>query len=374
MTDRGDTKLVKQLLQDRIQGVCHWLLPDGRRVGSNWRCNNPKLDAPGQTPEMRVYFSGVVGSWKDFRSGDKGDVVRLIEYIHDTDFVGAMRLAKDFLGLGRLSADERRKFEDAAAKRQEVAAKKAKKKEDRKRMHCEKRFLEAALFGAGSPAEVHARRYWSETRGIDIGRVENLDRTSFRFSPSVEYWRMSEYRPDPETGRLTKVKEGPRFPAILCAMRSVLGQFVDHHVTFLDHVRADKVDLGPKQNPRLMACPNAGSVIRISHGPEGKLPEHSEEPHPLILAEGVETALSLALALPECRVWACGSISGIKNAPVTFPFVSEIYVAGENDWDKPQARKSLEAALDALEQSGKPLELMRSHVGSDFNDLMKEDQ
>lgn len=373
MQRNSDKELVKQALIDRLEDVCRWLLPEGRRVGRSWKCNNPKKDALGQTPEMHVYMSGVVGSWKDYRSGDKGDVIGLVEYIHDTDFAGAMRLARDFLGLGGLSAEERDRFQEKARQRQEVAARDAKRKEARKRAYCERRWLTGSLLGEGTAAEHHARRYWRETRGIDIDAIQNLDRTTFRFWPSVEYWRLAEYRKDPVTGRLIKVKDGPQFPAILCAMRNVMGQFVDHHVTFLDPHKPAKADLGPKLSPRLMGVPNAGSAMRIAHGPEGVPPEHAQEPHPLILAEGQETALSLALALPECRVWACGSISGIRNAPVNFPFVSAVFVAGENDWEKPQAQKQLDQAMAALEQSGKPVELMFSHVGSDFNDLMKED-
>ncbi|WP_281932159.1 toprim domain-containing protein [Roseibium album] len=376
MTDRSEIDEVKQLLIARIEEVCHWLLPDGRRIGGKWKANNPLTDKQGQTPELNVWLTGQVGSWKDFRSGDKGDVFGLVAFIHGTDFAGAMKLAKDFLGIRSMSAEERRNNQRRARIERERNDDAARRKEARLRAECEKRFLAGFPYDGGTPAEVHARAYWLEARGIDIDAVPNLDKSSFRFAPSVEYWPLADWRC--EGKRWIKAKDGPHFPAIIAAMRGPMGQFVDHHVTFLDPVKPDKATLpltpkGNKRSPRLMRCPNLGAVIRVSHGPEGLPPEQSNQPHPLILAEGVETALSLALALPEARVWSCGSINGIRNAPVKFPFASALFVAGENDWEKETAQNQLQAALEELETSGKPLELMLSHVGSDFNDLMKGD-
>ncbi len=375
MNDRAEVQDIKLRLNDRIREVCAWLLPDGRRAGNHWICNHPHKDRPGQTEEMRVYLTGVVGSWKDFRSGDKGDVLGLVQMVKGTDFAGAMRHARDFLGIARLSPEERRQGQARAQQRIDRENAAAKRKEDRKRKEAEKLFLSGALYGSGTPADIHARRFDIETRGIDLDGIETLDKTTFRYLPDCEYWPLAVWEKDVR-GFYRKTKEGPRFPAILSAMRWVTGVFADHHVTFLDPAIPDKATLplsakGHKRSPRLMKCPNKGAVMWISHGPEGLPPPQSCRPFPLILAEGRETGLHLARGIPEARVWACGSISGIQAAPVNFPFVSEIYVAGENDWDKPQAQKQLDLALAELETSGKPLELMLSHLGSDFADLGK---
>lgn len=375
MNDRAEVELVKQMLCDRLEDVCRWLVPDGRRNGRTWNCSNPVKDKPGQTAEMHVYFNGAVGSWKCYRSGDKGDVLGLVEYIHGCDFRQALAMAKDFVGLQRMSADERRQSQRRAVQRQAQEDDKAKAKEAKKRKDAEKLFLSGALYGAGSPAEIHARRFDIETRGIDLDGIAALDRTTFRYLPDCEYWTLAEWTRDPK-GFFRKVKDGPRFPAIVSAMRWWNGIFADHHVTFLDPLKPDKAQLPPFPNgkprsSRLMKCPNKGAVMRISHGPEGVPPEQAVEPHPLILAEGRETALHLARAIPEARVYACGSISGIQSAPVDFPYVAQILVAGENDWDKPEAQRQLSSALEELEKSGKPLDVMLSHLGSDFADLGK---
>lgn len=375
MSDRAEIAHVKVLLNDRLEELCAWLLPHGRRYGGVWVSNNPVTGDFGHEPHLRVYLTGIVGSWKDYRSGQKGDVLKLIQYVRETDFHGAMEIARDWLGLQRMSVQERRVSNDAARKRMAEAEAAAKRKEDAKRREAEKRFLSAAPYGSGTAAEMHARRFDIETRGIDLDAIRHLDKSTFRYHPALEYWSLAEWRKDPQTGRFYKAKAGPELPAIISAMRSATGQFIDHHCTFLDPVKPDKALLykGTKKlSPRLMLLPNAGAVMRISHGPEGLPPEQSCQPHPLILGEGRETCLRLAQAVPEARVWACGSINGIRNAPVQFPFVSAIFVAGENDWEKPQALAQLDAALEALEASGKPVELMRPHDGSDFNDLGKE--
>ncbi len=375
MNDRAEVELVKQMLCDRLEDVCRWLVPDGRRNGRTWNCSNPVKDKPGQTAEMHVYFTGAVGSWKCYRSGDKGDVLGLVEYIHGCDFRQALAMAKDFVGLQHMSADERRQSQRRAVQRQAQEDDKAKAKEAKKRKDAEKLFLSGALYGAGSPAEIHARRFDIETRGIDLDGIAALDKTTFRYLPDCEYWTLAEWTRD-QKGFFRKVKDGPRFPAIVSAMRWWNGIFADHHVTFLDPLKPEKAQLpldskGRPRSSRLMKCPNKGAVMRISHGPEGMPPEQAVEPHPLILAEGRETALHLARAIPEARVYACGSISGIQSAPVDFPYVAQILVAGENDWDKPEAQRQLSSALEELEKSGKPLDVMLSHLGSDFADLGK---
>lgn len=379
MSDRQEVEQVKQMLKDRIKDVARWLRPDGRAMGGHWQCNHPG-DGPRQTPEMRIYFTGYVGSWKDFRSGDKGDVLQLLQLCLGTDFKGAMDHARDFLGLRAMSAAERRQVVEQAKERREKEDADARRKEAWKRKQAEKLFLSGAPLGTMTPAEVHVRDYLRLDRGgLDFDKIENLDRTTFRFLPDLEFWEMAEWGRDKATNRFVKVKEGPRLPAMICAMRDPFGRFVDLHATFLDPARPVKATLPPKPNgkprkPRLMRLPNAGSVIRIAHGPEGKPPEQSSEPHPLVEAEGVETSLSLAAGLPECRHWSCASISGIEQAPDNFPFVAAIFVAGENDWDNEQAQRALAKALDAKEATGKPWELMTSHIGSDFNDLMKGDE
>ncbi len=373
MSDRRrEVEEIKQGLKDRIEDLCRKLLPDGRRQGRLWVSNNPVTGDHKKTPELKVAVTGDKGAWKDWRSGDKGDVLGLVEYLLQTDFKGALQWARDFLGLQRMSIEDRRRYSEQVRVRAAEDDERARKRAEWDRRQAEKLFMSGAPLGSGTPAEAHAREYL-HARAIDLDRIQNLDRTTFRFSPSLEYWTAAEWTVDPATGRRIKTRPGPCFPGVLAAMRTPLGAFRAVHCTFLDPVRPTKADLGPKRSPRLMRAATAGAAIWISHGPEGVPPREARRPAPLILGEGCETCESLALDIPEARVAAGGSITGIGNVPVNFDFVSVVIVAGENDWDKPQAQRQLEQALAQLEASGKPVELMQPHAGSDFNDLGKGD-
>lgn len=368
---RAEVAEVKTGLKDRIEDWCRMLLPDGRRQGRLFVANNPVTGDAPKTPELKVALTGDVGAWKCWRSGDKGDVLRLAEYVKGCTFVEALDLAKDFLGLKRMSAEERRGFAERAAKSRVEADAAAIRRRDFVIRTANDWWLSGAPLDSGTPAEAWARRYFREQRGYDLDEFANLDRSTMRFSPAFEYWTLAEWRH--ETGRdgrvrRVKVKAGPKLPAILSAMRTPLGQVRAVHCIFLDPREPVKASL-PK--PRLMFGEAGGAAIWITHGPEGVPPPEAREAHPLILSEGRETGDALGLAIPEARVWACGSINGIGACPVAWPFVSGVFVAGENDWNKPQALKQLDAALAALEAGGKPIDLMRPHAGSDFNDLLK---
>ncbi|GGE79230.1 toprim domain-containing protein [Stappia taiwanensis] len=372
MSDRRrEVEAVKQGLKDRIEDLCRRLLPHGRRIGRLWVSNNPITADHRKTPELKVALTGDKGAWKDWRSGDKGDVVGLVQYLHQTDFRGALQWSRDFLGFAQMTADQRRSFAEAARVRAAEDDEKARRRAEWERRQAEKLFDQAMMDGAGSAAEAHARAYL-RARAIDLDKIRNRDRTSLRYAAQVEYWTLAEWSRD-ERGRAIKTRPGPLLPGILAAMRSPLGQIRACHVTFLDPVKPEKAVLGPKNSPRLMKAPTKGAAVWISHGPEGVPPWQATQPHPLVLSEGIETGERIAMDIPEARVAAGGSITGIGNVPVNFDFISAVIVAGENDWDKPQAQRQLDRALAQLEASGKPVELMRPHAGSDFNDLGKGD-
>jgi hypothetical protein len=69
-------------------------------------------------------------------------------------------------------------------------------------------------------------------------------------------------------------------------------------------------------------------------------------------------------------VWAAGSLSGMGHAPIQLSCVSDVTVARDNNHGNAQALKQLDAALIALEEHDKPMVVMNSYVGDDFNDLM----
>lgn len=360
-----DTDIVRQGLRDRILDLCRDLLPDGRRQGRLWVSNNPVTGDYKKTPELKVALDRDKGAWKCWRSGDAGDALKLIMYVKGCDFRGAMDYSRDFLGLRSMSVEQRRDFAARAQARAITEQDRAKKADEWARRSAERLFLEGRALGSGAAAEHHACAYLRQ-RNCPLEQIETLDRTSFRFHPQAEYWTRAEWKTGPD-GRKQKTADGPTYPAILSALRAPTGQTVAVHVTFLDPQEPAKA---PESPPKLMRGPAKGAVIRVSDGPERLPPEHARVPQILVLTEGVETALSAALALPEARVWCAGSLSNMANAPVWLDCVGQIVLAGENDWQNAQALAQFDRVVEALAHHGKPITVMRAHFGSDLNDLL----
>lgn len=362
---------IKEGLKARIESLCAQLLPDGRRQGRLWVAHNPITQDYSQSPEFKVALNRDTGAWKDWRTGEKGDVLRLVEYCQATDFAGAMTWSRDFLGLRSMGREERERFNAQMKQARERAERDAESMRLRRIGWANKLFMSGAPYGSGTAAEAHARAYF-RGRKIPLEEMPNLATDTFRFHPSIEYWKRAEYRH--EGGRLVKVKEGPRFPCILSAMRTPTGQITGVHHTFLDPARPEKLTVSKEdeENAKMMRFECQGAVIWICHGPENKPAWEATEPHPLIIGEGIEDGLSQALGNGDmARVVAAGSLSLLSSAPIWLPCVSAGIVCQDNDWSKPQAMKQFAAECAQLEAHGKPMTTMRSHIGKDFNDLMK---
>lgn len=364
----NDLQEVKQALKDRIEDVCQKLLPDGRRDGGVWLSHNPMVaDDARHLPALKVGLVREKGAWRCWRHGDKGDVIKLIEFTQNTDLKGALQWARDFLGLRSMSLAEREAMRQAgAAKAKREAENNRKARANKLEKAKELFFMRAGAINAGSAAELHARRYF-EGRGCALQDVLHLNLETFRFSQASEWWKGAKW--GLRDGHKSRTEEGPRFPAVHTAMRVATGIVTCCHVTFLDPIRAEKAPVEP---PKLMYGEALGAVIEVSCGPSVMPFWHPGAPSgPLVLCEGIETALSLAIAIPEARVWAGGSLAGMGSAPIELPCISDVTVARDNNHGNPQAQAQLAGALAKLEAHGKQIVVMNSHVGDDFNDLIK---
>lgn len=369
---RNDLKDIKEALLQRIEDLCRQLLPRGRLEGGLWVTHNPLYHEKGKTPTFKVRVrGGDPGAWRDWRSGDKGDVIGLVAHCLQTDIRGALAWSRGFLGWETMSLDERRLLRSRMVERS-----RQKEREDEKRRNfklikahqlwmqgTESKLLPSVKFDEFHSAEGHAINYF-QLRNCPLQRIPNLAAGTFRFSLQTEWWKGAKWRS--ENGRRFKEQDGPTYPAIHSAMRNHIGILTACHVTFLDPIKPRKAPVDPA---KLMFGFAKGSVIELAFGPEPKPFWEAHEPHPVILTEGIETGLSIAMAVPEARIWACGSLSGIGSAPVDLRCVGTILFARDNNTGNSQAQKQFEQAMISLEESGKPVRVMASHVGDDFNDL-----
>lgn len=366
--NRSDTSEIKQALKDRIESLCQRLLPTGKREGRLWVSHNPITNDFHQTPELKIALDRDPGAWKDYRTGEKGDVLGLVQYLTGGDFRAAMDWSRDFLGLRSMTAEQRQDMKRRADDERRKAEARAEADRLKRMGRAEQVWNSGYQDGARSTAEAHARAYFA-ARGCPIDDIPNRDMQTFRFAAAQEYWKRAQFRH--ENGRRIKVQDGPKFPAVLSAMRMPTGQISAVHMTFLSPLGPQKLPVTGDETAKIMFGEARGAMIRISHGPEGEPPETATRAFPLILCEGVEDGLSLALAIPEARVWAAGSLGAMASAPVWLPCVGSIIVARDNDWEKKTAVKQFERVMEELSRAEKPLTEMTSHLGKDFNDLMK---
>lgn len=359
---RNELADIKALLQARIDALVRELAPDGTRAGKYWMAKNPTRDDK-RAGSFWIALSGVPGSWRDEATGDKGDVLSLISYITGLDFKHTMEWARDWLGLSRLDDHAIR---TARAKVQASSAQDA-AREARQLEHKRGQAFAAWLKGtdklAGTPVDTYLR-----SRGIDLTKLARPPRAlrclgrkhleSGQFLPCM-------------LALMTGSVPATRAPGAVSAPEGATKDIpFAVHCTFLKPDGSGKADVTP---PRKIWPSFKGAAIRLSRGETGLTPGEAAKQgllDTLVLCEGVEDGLSIALACPEYRVWAAGSLGNLAH--ITLPACcADVVVAADNDWGKPQAQKQLEAALIALGRQGRPVRVARSPVGKDANDALR---
>src|SRR5712691_8919221 len=165
-----------------------------------------------------------------------------------------------------------------------------------------------------------ARRIWRESRNprgttvekyLQVRCIRGSIPASIRFHPGLKH----------PCGRY--------FPTMVAAVQDRDGKVVAIHRTFLRPDGSGKADL---DNPKMMLGPTAGGAVRF--GPVAPT---------IYVAEGVETALSIARAMPEVSVWAALSIGGLRRMALPDP-VREIVICADRDLNRAGEKAAHEAA------------------------------
>jgi twinkle protein len=88
---------VAKLLSAQVEGVVRELLPQGRRVGHEWKCGGTTGE-PGQS--LGVHLTGEkAGVWADFSTGERGDLIGLWIATRNVTLLEACREALAYLGI-----------------------------------------------------------------------------------------------------------------------------------------------------------------------------------------------------------------------------------------------------------------------------------
>lgn len=343
---RHSAGALSQMLARSIQQLVIELLPAGQRDGHEWRCGSLSGEK-GQS--LAVHLHGIrAGVWADFSSGEKGDSLDLVACcLYGGNRRDAMRWAENWLGLN--TADSMAPIQRRPIL-EKVKTSELDKEAQQRRAKARRLWQETPAGIAHTPAENYLAG-----RGINLRQLGRAP-GALRFAPAV--WCAEVQKP---------------LPAMLAAICGPNGKMVAVHRTWLQQSPSGiwiKADL---QNPKKVLGSFAGGCIRLWRGASGAALGVAPEGDIAILAEGIETALSTAIACPEYRVLASVSLSNM--AAVKLPdTIKEIIVAADNDAGNPAARKALTAAIHQFTEQGRTVRLAVPEIEhGDWNDVLRNE-
>ncbi|MFT8731639.1 MAG: toprim domain-containing protein [Acetobacter fabarum] len=340
---RPNASELARLLADHITRLAPELLPHGKKDGAEWRVGS-LAGEPGQSLAVRL-TGARRGLWCDFSSGERGDSLDLVaSVLFNGDRRSAMAWTGTWLGLSNNAPH-------APVQRPPVQEKLNSPELDReaqqRRAKARRLWQDAAPGIAGSPVE-----HYLQGRGIDL-RLLGRAPGALRFHPTV--WCAEVQRP---------------LPAMLGAICGPTGKMAAVHRTWLAQAPSGAWGKAELANAKKVLGSFAGGCIRLWRGASGAALGMAPDGDVTILAEGIETALSCAIACPEYRVLASVSLSNM--AAVKLPdTITEIIVAADNDAGNPAARKALKAALHQFAQQGRTVRLAVPEIqGQDWNNVL----
>ena len=336
-----DARALAGMLGQRARALAEELLPNGRRDGAEWRCGSLGGE-PGQSLALRL-TGARAGVWSDFASGDRGDALDLVAAIHCGGDKGeAMRWARRWLGLGDAGAAP------IPAPRPRVPLAASGAAEDEEALARRRKAL--ALFAEASPRGFEP---YLEARGIDLAELGRVPR-ALRFHPAC--WCR-------EAG-------GP-LPAMVAAITGPDGTHLATHRTWLAQRPDGSWGKAPLRDPKMTLGSYAGGTIRVWRGASGLPLAEAPEGEAVALAEGIETALSVAVSCPELRVLCAVSVGNLARVDLP-PTVAEVIICADNDGaENTAAARALARAVERFGGEGRQVRIARPPAGTkDFNDLL----
>lgn len=339
-------------LADRTPELARDLLPGGARNGNEWHI------AAAASPlgcSIDIHLAGSrAGIWGAWGAGTGGDALDLVTTFADlarfryagdrSDKAAAIRWARAWLGLDASAEhDMRNRVPAPTAQRERQAEPSAE----------QKRNSAFRLWTSATPLRRDdvAWRYLAG-RGIDLAELPRLP-------GALRTMRA-----------LTYTDTGERFPVMLAAVIGPRGRFVACHRTYLQEHRDGRVTKAPVPSPKKVIGPSKGGLIPLARGPSGKAWKDAPEGDVLGLAEGIEDALSYAVAVPEHRVAATLNVGNLCHLRLP-PTIATIIIAADNDAPGSPAARTLERAAARFLAEGRDVRIAHCPAGiKDLNDYL----
>jgi hypothetical protein len=340
---RHEARDIAEMLTMRMDALVRALFPQGRRDGAEWRIGS-LLGEPGKSLAIRITGSKK-GIWKDFASGQTGDALDLVaEAMCHGDISEAIKWAKGWLGIDRYDDAQLQRVREDARRDAEKRAQSEQKYTDANRFIAQRMWLHGGHNILATPIAAYLAG-----RSIDLNLLPRLPR-ALRYSSECY---------SSETGQ--------RYPAMLACVNGPDGKQTAVHRTYLQIHPDGRVTKAALEKAKAVLGSYAGGYIPINRGASNKRISDAPADDRLVITEGIEDALTLALAVPECRIIAAVSLSNMANL-VLPEQLKLITIAADNDQDNPQAMRGLQRAIDAFKAQGRTVRVARSAKGKDFND------
>ncbi len=339
-----DARELSRMLARQVPALTAELLPQGHREGAEWV--HPSLTGTSRR-SLSVRLTGTkAGVWSDFASGEAGDALSLVAAVRFAgDTRAAMDWARGWLGLTL--------HQPGQSAHRPMPAQPAQNPEP-DRDQAERRAKALALFlrAPEGLVDTPAAAYLAG-RGIDLAELGRAPR-SLRFHPTV--WCE---------------ETGARLPAMLAAITDGAGVHVATHRTWLARRRDGGWMKAQLRNAKKSYGSYAGGFIPLQRGASKRPLRDAPEGETVGIAEGIETALSVAVACPELRILAGVSLSNM--ARIVLPeTIGTVILCADND--KPEniaAERGLVAAINHFANAGKTVRLARPTMGKDWNDMLQ---
>lgn len=348
--------IIKARAQERIEHVLRALgIAEPVRGNSISIINHLRGETGKNSPSLQIWVKpGFEGAWKDHGAGLQGDVFDLVAWFNGWFDRPNRGFAESADWLAReLGLEEGNKPAPDEAARQraiEAAGRERRIKEQAEKDAINRRAAKA-IWLKGEPA---LPAPYFRARGIDVRKLHR--------PPGA--LRLIERHLHRESGK--------ELPCMVAGMQTATDFIAVHRTWLTPDITAKASTIGVK--PARKIWPTfTGSFIALARGASG-LPVREANAKgiadDLVLVEGIEKGLAVAVADHGPRVWAFGSLANLAHVPIP-DCASSIIVCADNDIGNERAQALLDRGLEYLHGFGRPVSVARAPIGKDVDELLK---
>ena len=336
--DGPSARDIGMMLNQQAEALAFALFPAARRAGG-FVCIGSVEGEAGDSLKITI-AGGKAGSWADYSCSPgeergKGDMLKLVKLtVGEGEWQRTLRWAKGWLGIDSMDPATLEKQQRKAAVAQARAEARRAGDVERKRRGAE------GLWQFAQPLQGTPAMRYLQGRGIDFAAIGRIPR-ALRFRPDV--WHK-------ESGR--------KLPALVTAFIGIDGTHQATHATYLERrgdgawTKIPDIEL-PDAHGELKAVKCAkkifgpgywGAHIPINKGSCRASLGKIEAGIAIECSEGIEDALTFAMAQPEARVVAAGTLGNIGQM-VLPPQAGDFTILAQRDAIGSHADAALEAAI-----------------------------